>query len=189
MKTPRIPMIELDEAKALAEKVGLPQPFAELNIFRTLLHNPDLGKGIGELLLTLLFKSSLDPRLRELVIMRIGWSTASEYEWTQHWRIALEQFGCTEEDLLAVRNWEETNHFSESERAILEITDEIVQSGTLSDATWQACLSAVPHTVTQVELVASISLWHLISQITRSLEVGLEDGVAPWPPDGHAPPR
>ena len=89
MKTPRIPMIELDEAKVLAEKVGLPQPFAELNIFRTLLHNPDLGKGIGELLLTLLFKSSLDPRLRELVIMRIGWSTASEYEWTQHWRIAL----------------------------------------------------------------------------------------------------
>jgi hypothetical protein len=36
----------------------------------------------------MLWHGKLDPRLRELVIMRIGWLTASDYEWTQHWRVA-----------------------------------------------------------------------------------------------------
>ena len=187
MPTQRIPMMELEEAQAVAETMEMPAPFGNLNIFRTLFHNPDLGKALGELLLVLLLKSSLDHRLRELVIMRIGWSTGSEYEWTQHWRIALDQFGCTEDDLLALRHWRESDHFNESERAILQATDEIVESGTLSDGSWAACEAALLEPVTRVELVASVATWHLISQITRSLDIRLEEGVAPWPPDGQEP--
>lgn len=187
MSAQRIQMIELKEARQIAEKLEMPTQFADLNIFRTLFHNPSLGKAIGELLLTLLFRSSLDPRLRELVIMRIGWSTASEYEWTQHWTIALAQFGCSEKDLLEVRRWRESDHFDDPERAVLNATDEIVQTGTLSESGWQACVKTQPQDVTRVELVASIATWHLISQLTRSLDIALEDGVAPWPPDGHGP--
>jgi len=44
----------------------------------------------------------LDDRLRELVIVRPGWATSSSDEWTLHWRIALERFGCREEALLAL---------------------------------------------------------------------------------------
>ena len=187
MSVPRIQMIELKEAQAVAEAMKMPAQFGNLNIFRTLFHNPDLGKALGELLLVLLFKSSLEHRLRELVIMRIGWSTDSEYEWTQHWSIALEQFGCSEADLLELRHWQDSNHFDESERTILQATDEIIESGTLSDATWQACAQALPQEVTRVELVASVAAWHLISQITRSLDISLEDGVSPWPPDGQTP--
>ena len=187
MTIPRIPMIELKEAQAVAEQMDMPAQFADLNIFRTLFHNPALGKAVGDLLLVLLFKSSLDHRLRELVIMRIGWSTASEYEWTQHWSIALAQFGCSREDLLAVRNWQDADHFSASEKAILKTTDEVIESGTVSEATWQACAQALPQATTQVELVASIATWHLISQMTRSLDIKLEEGVDPWPPDGQMP--
>jgi alkylhydroperoxidase family enzyme len=36
----------------------------------------------------LLENNKFDTRLRELMIMRIGWVTGSAYEWTQHWRVA-----------------------------------------------------------------------------------------------------
>ncbi|MCH2186128.1 carboxymuconolactone decarboxylase family protein [Myxococcota bacterium] len=187
MSSQRIQMLDPTEAQKIAVDMEMPAAFADLNIFQTLFHNPALGKAIGELLLTLLFKSSLDHRLRELVIMRIGWSTASEYEWTQHWGIALEQFGCSREDLLEVRHWRESNHFGASERAVLMVTDEIIESGTVTDETWQACAEALPEEVTRVELVASVGCWHLISQVTRSLDIPLEDGVVAWPPDGQGP--
>ncbi len=187
MSSQRIQMLDPDEAQEIALKMEMPAQFADLNIFRTLFHNPALGKAVGELLLTLLFRSSLDHRLRELVIMRIGWSTASEYEWTQHWSIALEQFGCSREDLLEVRGWRESSHFGPSERAVLMATDEIIESGTVTDAAWQACAEALPEEVTRVELVASVASWHLISQVTRSLDIPLEEGVTAWPPDGQGP--
>ena len=75
--------------------------------------------------------SFMGDRLRELLIMRIGWTTGSDYEWTQHWRIALEQFGCSEQDLLAVRNWQNDTHFGEDERTLLAAVDALLGQGSL----------------------------------------------------------
>ena len=184
----RVKRLELEDAKRIAEELGLPVQFADLNIFRVLLLNPALAKATADLLLTLLFRSSLDHRLRELVIMRLGWATASSYEWTQHWPIALEQFGCSEEDLLGLRDWERASHFGEAERAVLAATDETLATGTLSPATWERCRAHVGDEVACMELVASVATWRWISQVTRSLEIPLEDGIEAWPPDGLEAP-
>ena len=119
--------------------------------------------------------------------MRLGWATGASYEWTQHWRIALDQFGCSEEDLLALRDWENAAHFGEAERAVLAATDETLATGTLSPQTWDRCRAHVGDETACMELVASISTWRWISQFTRSLEIPLEEGVEPWPPDGRRP--
>ncbi|MFP8876864.1 MAG: carboxymuconolactone decarboxylase family protein, partial [Myxococcota bacterium] len=37
-----------------------------------------------------------------------------------------------------------------------------------------------------LELLGAIGTWRFVSQLLRSLEVPLEEGVAPWPPDGLA---
>lgn len=183
----RIKMLDQTEANKIAEQLELPAQLAELNIFRTLLHNPALAKATSDLLLTLLFESSLDQRLRELVIMRIGWATDAVYEWTQHWKLAREQFGCTEEDLLALRDWRNADHFGPAEQAVLQATDEIIETGSLCDGTWDQCQSALGEELTRMELVTSIATWNWISQVTRSLGITLEEGVAPWPPDGRTP--
>ncbi|MBW2387544.1 MAG: carboxymuconolactone decarboxylase family protein, partial [Deltaproteobacteria bacterium] len=91
----RIDLLPLDEAREAAKAVEMIPAFAELNIFRAMLHRPKTAKALSDLLVSLLFGGELDDRLRELLIMRIGWTTGSDYEWTQHWRIALEQFGCS----------------------------------------------------------------------------------------------
>ncbi len=187
MSEPRIERLSVDAAKALAEDAGLPPQMAELNVFRVLLHHPRLTRAINGLLGTLLFRGQLDARLRELVILRIGWVTGSVYEWTQHWRVAT-QLGVDEADLLAVRDWKGAARFGDAERAVLAATDETLERGAISRDTWALCEKHLPGREELLELVVAISNWRLFSALLQSLEIPLEDGVEPWPPDGARPP-
>ncbi|MEE9279311.1 MAG: carboxymuconolactone decarboxylase family protein [Myxococcota bacterium] len=184
---PRIKRLSVDEAAAAAREVGIAENMAALNIFRVLLHHPPVAKAVHDLLVALLFRSKLDDRLRELVIMRIGWSTASDYEWTQHWRVAREQFGVSDEDLLAVRDWRGSDRFGPAEQAVLAATDEALETGTISPASWAECEAHIGGREELIELVAVIGNWRMISQLLRSLEIPLENGVASWPPDSRRP--
>ena len=86
---------------------------------------------LNDLLATMLWRGTLDPRLRELVIMRIGWLTASDYEWTQHWRVA-QGLGVSADDLLGVRDWQAHQGSGPAERAVLAATDDVVRDGAVS---------------------------------------------------------
>ena len=186
MPTPRIPMLEPEAALAAAGEVHIPEGLAELNVFRTLLHRPRPAKAINDLLLSLLFGGSLDDRLRELLIMRIGWATGANYEWTQHWRVAQETFNCSPEDLLAVRDWKNSDRFGTAERLVLTAVDETLADGAVCAETIARCHSVLGSDQVVVELVMAIGCWYTISQIARSLDIPLEDGVQSWPPDGVA---
>ena len=143
MSAPRIALLPAEDALKAAQQAEVPEQIAELNVFRVLLHHPRLAKRVNDLLMTLLFRGSLDRRLRELVIMRIGWATGSVYEWTQHWRIAL-QLGVGEEDLLAVRDWRAHAGWSAADRAVLAATDETLERGAITAETWAECVAALP---------------------------------------------
>jgi alkylhydroperoxidase family enzyme len=119
--------------------------------------------------------------------MRIGWLTASDYEWTQHWRVA-QGLGVSADDLLGVRDWQSHKGFGPVERAVLAATDDVVRDGTVSEQSWAACRQAfgTDH-ATLVELVTAISAWRMVASILHSLQVPLEDGVASWPPEGQPP--
>jgi alkylhydroperoxidase family enzyme len=188
IKQARVPRLPLDEAKAAADEAGVPNYMAELAIFQVLLNHPKLACGLNDLLATMLWRGSLDTRLRELVIMRIGWLTASDYEWTQHWRVA-QGLGVSPDDLLGVRDWRAYAGFGPAERAVLAATDDVVRDGVVSDESWAACQGELgaDHAVL-IELVTAIGAWRMVASILHSLQVPLEDGVASWPPDGHQPP-
>ena len=187
MTAERLARLPPETAKAAAAAAGVPDYMADLNVFRVLLHNPPVAAGLNGLLDTLLWKGRLDVRMRELVIMRIGWVTGSVYEWTQHWRVA-RSLGVPEADLIGVRDWAGHDGFGEAERSALRAVDEILSTGALSADTWSACQGHLDD-ATLVELVAVVGNWQLFSVLLRSLDVPLEDGVDPWPPDGTVPPQ
>jgi alkylhydroperoxidase family enzyme len=187
MTTARVPKLPLDEAKAAADEAAVPDYMAELSIFQVLLNHPPLARGINDLLATMLWHGSLDPRLRELVIMRIGWVTGCDYEWTQHWRVA-SRLGVSADDLLAVRDWRAYDGFGPAERAVLAATDDVLRDGAVSAASFAACERELnSDTTVLIELVAAIGAWRMVSSILQSLEVPLEEGVPSWPPDGRSP--
>lgn len=186
MSHPRIEPLPSDAAHRSAEDARIADVMADLNVFRVLLRHPQLARSVDRMLAQLLWRNTLDARLRELVIMRVGWLTGSVYEWTQHWRVAM-QLGVEPDDLLGVRDWERYDAFGLTERAVLAATDETVRDGKVSDETWAACVGALDDEHALLELVAAIGWWRMIASVLETLRVPLEDGVEPWPPDGVSP--
>jgi alkylhydroperoxidase family enzyme len=165
---------------------GMPERYAELSVFQMALKDPPVAEAMAGLLGALLDRGCLDARLRELAIMRIGWSTGSVYEWTQHWRVAT-ALGMEPADILGVRDWSTHDGYGPIERAVLQATDDTVQTGVIAEPTWRALRELFTDDAQLFELVIAINHWRLYSSVLRTLEVPLEDGVAPWPPDGRTP--
>jgi alkylhydroperoxidase family enzyme len=187
MSKERVEMLSTETSLEMARQLGVHEPIAKLNIFRTMFHRPKTAKAISDLLLSLLFEAEIEHRLRELIIMRIGWVTGSNYEWAQHWPLAQEIFGCDSEELLALRNWRASEHFDERDCAVLTATDELLETGDLCDQSWAQCETALGRDAS-IDLVAAVGTWQLVSKLARGLRVPLEEGVASWPPDGKASP-
>lgn len=83
-----IPYADEDPQDERVEAVlgRLPEP--RINLFRMLANAPAMigpTLRLGEAILT---RGELDPKLRELVILRVARRTDSEYEWVQHEGIA-----------------------------------------------------------------------------------------------------
>jgi hypothetical protein len=82
-----LPLLSIDEAARLGEKLGIDRPLATANIFRGLLNSPSATAGFYAVINALMFHNKVASRSRELIILRIGWRTASEYVFCNHVRI------------------------------------------------------------------------------------------------------
>ena len=68
------------------------------NLHKLLVNSPDMARAFNGIGGFIRFKSKLDPRLRELAILQVGWMEKSEYEFTHHVKIGKE-FGVTDDDI------------------------------------------------------------------------------------------
>lgn len=188
--TARVPMVSLERARELGEAMGMPATRTQSPAFRTVAHNPGVARVAFSQLMQLLENNKLETRLRELMIMRIGWVTGSGYEWTNHWRVATTA-GIPPEDILAVRDWRNpvnAARLTAADRAILAATDECLAGKSISDAVWAEIAAHVPDPAQQVEFVIAMGNWMMFSLLFRNLRISLGDGVMLWPPDGLASP-
>ncbi|MBC7304624.1 MAG: carboxymuconolactone decarboxylase family protein, partial [Nocardia sp.] len=80
-------------------------------------------------------RPTVDPRDRELVILRVAWRSESEYEWTQHVRIAT-SLGLTAAQIEAVCEGGRAPVWSPVQRALLAMTDQLLDRYRVDDDTW-----------------------------------------------------
>lgn len=52
----------------------------DINLMRLLVHSPGAARSFNELGMFIRHRSKLDPRLRELAILQVGWLARSRYE-------------------------------------------------------------------------------------------------------------
>jgi alkylhydroperoxidase family enzyme len=83
-----IPVLPAEEALKRGKEVNIDERLASLNAFRMMLNSPRAAGAFAEMLRTLMFRNVVNARARELVILRIGWRTKSEYEFCQHVRVS-----------------------------------------------------------------------------------------------------
>ncbi len=137
---------------------------------------------------TFLRQGLLDPRLRELAILRVAWRCAQPYEWAQHYRLA-RKLGVSEVEVFGVREGAGFFGFGATERSLLRAVDEIVETGRLARSSFDACVSvlegALPVAVEFLDLVAG---YRMMATILHTTAPPLEQARLPlWPPDGIGP--
>jgi alkylhydroperoxidase family enzyme len=72
-----------------------------INLHRALAHSPHAMRAFGGLGQFIRHKSRLDPRLRELAILQVGYLARSPYEYSHHIKIGRE-FGVRDTDIRAM---------------------------------------------------------------------------------------
>lgn len=183
----RVPMVSLAHARELGEAMGMPAGRTQSAAFRVVANNPGVARVAFGQLMQLLENNKFETRLRELMIMRIGWVTGSAYEWTNHWRVATAA-GIPPEDILAVRDWQSSERLTPADKAILAATDECLAGRSISDAVWAEVAKHVADPAQQVEFIIAMGNWTMFSMLFRNLRIPLAEDVMLWPPDGLASP-
>jgi len=170
-----------DPELALTLKRMMPPGQDPLKLFRTIAHNHnilDKLRSTGTYLLNFGKVPALD---RELVIHRTCARCGCEYEWGVHAAVFGPVVGLTDAQLAAtVHGSSEDPVWSEREALLIEMTDELHDTATISDPVWDAL--AQHYSEEQlVELLAIAGQYHAVSYFANALGVGLEDGARRFP--------
>ncbi|HWN97707.1 MAG TPA: carboxymuconolactone decarboxylase family protein [Blastocatellia bacterium] len=174
LTTPRIaPVAEQGRTEAQREMLASRPDF---NIYKTLAHHPELysrWSGLGGFLLN---GSSLPPRHREMVMLRMGWLCQSEYEWAQHARIATSSAGMTDQEVHRIAEGPKAPAWTDFERTLLRMVDELRYEAMVDDLTWRA-LRAQYSDQQMMEAVFTAAQYQLVSMALNSLGVQLDPGL------------
>jgi alkylhydroperoxidase family enzyme len=178
MTTPRIPPVS-DPSPEVAElfaKGGLTAPDgSSLNIFRTLAHHPALLRRWLVFAGHVLAKSTLSPRDRELLILRVGVRCRSRYEFGQHVVIA-KRSDITDAEIDQVKVGPDHPAWSDFDRALLRAADELHDDSRIGDETW-AALGERYSTEQMLDVIFTVGQYHLVSFALNSAGVELDEGV------------
>ena len=105
------------------------------NVLTTMMRHPALAGPFLSFNNVLLRAPALEPRLRELAVLRVAWRTRSEYEWVQHVRMA-GRGGITPDEIEAVGRGAAAEAWSPLEADVLAATDQLLDRYRIDDDTW-----------------------------------------------------
>jgi 4-carboxymuconolactone decarboxylase len=161
------------ETQEVLAKIGDPP----MNIFRMLAGGEGLLRAFSRFGNHLLFKSKLDPVLREIAIVRVGVLSDATYEVYQHDRIS-RGIGMSEELLAGIRNGADDPVFTELQAQVMRYTDDIVQNVRASDATFDPLHAALSLQELE-ELTVTIGFYMLVSRYLETFGVDIEQPGGP----------
>ncbi len=114
-----------------------PDAIAMPNVLATLMHHPQLAGPFLAYNNVLLQRPALDPRLRELMVLRVAWRTRARYEWAQHVRLAT-RLGMSSDEIDAIAGGPDANVWTPLEARLLAATDQLIDNYRVEDDTWSS---------------------------------------------------
>jgi len=137
-----------------------------------LAHSPPVLSGFVKLGGALLQDSSLEPRLRELAIVRVGLLAGASYEVEKHTAIA-RAVGITDTELEALRPGADSGPLDDAARAVVELSDELFGRVRADDAVLERVRRHL-NDRQLVELVVTIGYYGLVCRVLETLGVDRE---------------
>ncbi len=170
----RIPYADLTnpEAKPLVDRI-VAERGGVLHLYQMLLHSPPVASGWLNYLTAIRQQSSLPGGLRELVIMRIAILNGAPYEAEQHAPIALRE-GVLQVQLDDLENWQHSNHYDTTQRAVLAYTDSMTKDIHVSPEVFAAVKAELTDRLL-VELTATVGAYNMVSRFLEALQIHSHD--------------
>lgn len=145
------------------------------NLYRVLAHGPNVMRKQNALAMHIRHDSRLDPRLRELAILQVGYMTKQPYEYSHHVKLSLD-FGCTEDDIraLALETAGKPSNIDPLTKLVLKAAREMTADGAMSDATFAALHQELDND-RLMELIIAIATYNGVVRILSTLQIDVED--------------
>ena len=188
LSKPRIPPLDKKEArkvnKALIKKsewekkVNLliknlvTHALFALNVYATLMRNPDMTMGIMMSFRQLSSKLSLSERDREILILRIAWLCYCEYIWGQHVLMG-KNAGLSEEEINLIKEGEGPESWDPFNALLVRAVDELYTDAFITDQTWKE-LNERYNEDQIMDLIFLVGQYNALAMFLNSFGVPLE---------------
>jgi len=172
----RVPYLEVADL-APQDQDLLKRPIA---LFKALVNSPNGARAFSGLGQFIRYGSKLDPRLRELAILQVGWLARSPYEWSHHVKLG-HDFGVTDDDIRALieETAGHTTGLDDLTRTVLRAAREMTGQGGMADATF-ASLRAALGNEQVVDLTLTIGFYNAVVRVLATLQIDVEDDYLPY---------
>lgn len=146
----------------------------DINLNRALVNSPGGARAFSRLGGFIRNRSRLDPRLREMAILQVGYLTRSRYEYSHHIKIGRE-FGVSDGDIraIAAETAGERSELGELERAVLAAARQMATGLAVAESTF-ATVKASLDNECMVDLVLTISFYCGVVRLLETLEIEVE---------------
>ena len=147
---------------------------------RVMANSPGAARAFTDLGMYIRHRSRLDPRLRQMAIMQVGWLARSPYEWSHHVRIG-KDFGCSDADIraIAVESDGRVSTLEPLARLVLQGAREMFHGPGMAASTF-ATLREAMDDERLTDLVVTIAYYCGVVRLLASLEVDVEPDYQPF---------
>ncbi len=145
-----------------------------ISLHKALVNSPNAARAFAALGSYIRFGSKLDPRLRELAILQVGWLARSPYEWSHHVKIG-HDFGVTDDDIRAMidETAGRSSGLDELAKTVLRGAREMTTDGAITDATFAPLLSKLGSEQV-VDLTLVIGFYNAVVRVLATLQIDVE---------------
>ena len=151
-----------------------------ISLHRALVNSPNAARAFGAVGTYIRFGSKLDPRLRELAILQVGWLARSPYEWSHHIKIS-HDFGCTDDDIQALIDDTagKPTKLDALTRTVLRAAREMTLEGAMAADSFAELQSALGNEHV-VDLTVTIAFYNAVVRLLATLSIDVEDEYKPY---------
>jgi len=157
--------LELDDIR---RELGKP-----LNIHNIMAHHAALTRAWMPYRNHIVANSSLEPKHRELLILRTARNCDTAYEWEHH-VVRGRDAGLSDEEIQRVKEGPAAAQWPPAVRLLLQAADECHRNSEISDATFQElCLHFDQHQ--QLDIIATVGMYMTLATIIKTYRIPMEN--------------
>ena len=171
--------VKLIEPEDCPEQAGLTDRIRKgrrgnvINVYKVLLHTPDIAGVWLDLVNAVRWKTELDGRLREIAIIRVGYLNRCAYVVNQHVPELSVPEGLSQEESDALADWRAAPYFSERERAALAYVDAVTRDIDVPDSIFAELRNHFSERQI-VELTVLIGAYNMHTRVGQALQIDPE---------------